>query len=179
MQRRKRAVLRDDAAMKTTFDHHYDADLETVFQLITDPDFIETKYVALGGKDVAVDKSETDEGGCEVVSRRTLAVELPGFAKKVIQPTQTAVQTEVWAAAQVDGSRVCTYHVEAQGAPGRISGRHTLTPAPGGGTDHHIETEINVTVPLIGGKLEGLARDTARGDLEAQFAYTDKALAAG
>lgn len=164
--------------MRMQLDHHYDADVETVHALISDPEFIERKYVELGGRDVAIDRSETDDGGCEVVSKRTVTVDLPGFAKRVITPSNTAVQTEVWSAADADGVRHCRYHVDVQGAPGKIEGTHTLSPAGDGGSDHHIEIDIKVSVPLIGGKLEKLAADTGRADIGKQFAFTDAELAA-
>ena len=161
--------------MQIKIDHHYDADVETVYALISEPEFIEGKYVAIGGTGVAVDRSETD-GGCEVVTKRTVAVDLPGFAKKVLSPRNTTVQTEIWTAPDAAGVRVCTYHVEVHGAPSRIQGRHTLTPAADG-ADHHIEIEVKVSVPLIGGRLEKFAAETGRSDLADQFAFTDKALA--
>jgi len=164
--------------MKMEIDHHYDADVEVVYALISDPGFIEKKYVALGGTNVAVDRSETDDGGCEVITRRTVSVDLPGFASRVLSPTNTTVQNEVWSVPRADGSRVCTYHVEVQGAPSRISGKHLLSVASGGGTDHHLEIEVKVSVPLIGGKLERFAADTGRDDLGKQFAFTDDELAA-
>lgn len=163
--------------MKVAIDHHYDADVETVFALISDPDFIVRKLIAIGGRDVSADKSDRGDGGCEVVTKRTVDVDLPGFAKKFVQPSQSAVQTEVWSAANADGSRSVTFSVEAHGAPGKISGTHTLTPSSGGGSDHHLDIDIKVNIPLVGGKIEGLAANTARGDLAEQFAYTDKELA--
>lgn len=165
--------------MKIAIDHHYDCDVETVFALISDPDFIVRKLTAIGGRDVSADKADNGEGGLEVVTRRTVDVDLPGFAKKVVQPIQSAVQTETWSAPGAGGARSCSFSVEAQGAPGRIWGTHTLSPASDGGSDHHIDIEIKVSIPLVGGKIEGLAADTARADLAEQFDYTDKELAAG
>jgi hypothetical protein len=164
--------------MKMQVDHHYAADVETVFALISDPHFIEAKYAALGGRDVASDRSDTDDGGVEVVTKRTVTVDLPGFAKKVLSPSQTTIQTEVWTPADAAGERHCTYHVDVQGAPSRIEGRHVLAPAAGG-TAHRIDLEIKVSIPLIGGKIEKFAGETGRSDLAEQFAFTDAALATG
>ncbi|HEX3898308.1 MAG TPA: DUF2505 domain-containing protein [Mycobacteriales bacterium] len=162
--------------MKLRIEHDYAADVETVYALISDPDYIERKYVAIGGRDVAADRSDGDDGGCEVVTKRTVAVDLPGFAKKVLTPSQTTVQTEVWSAAGGDGVRRCTYDVDVQGAPGNISGSHVLSPSAGG-SHHVIDIEIKVSVPLIGGRLEKLAAETGRGDIERQFDHTDEELA--
>lgn len=165
--------------MKTRLEHHYDADVDTVYALISDPGFIERKYVAIGGRDVAVDRSEQDGGGCEVVTKRTVDIELPGFAKKVLTPSQSPVQTETWAAPDSTGARVCTYYVTVPNVPSRVEGTHTLSPAAGGGTDHVINIEAKVSIPLIGGRLEKLAADHGREDIEAQFAFTDQELAKG
>lgn len=162
--------------MKVRLEHDYAAGVETVYQLISDPGFVERKYVAIGGRDVAVDCSETDDGGCEVVTKRTISVDLPGFAKKVLTPSQTATQIEVWAPATSAGERVCTYTVEAHGAPSRIEGVHRLTPTASG-CHHTIDIDAKISIPLIGGKLEKLAAEQGSEDIAKQFAYTDDELA--
>jgi Protein of unknown function (DUF2505) len=162
--------------VKVRLEHDYAADVETVYALISNPGYIERKYVALGGRDVAADRSEADDGGCEVVTKRTVSVDLPGFAKKVLTPSQTTVQTETWSAAGSDGTRRCSYRVDVQGAPGSISGTHVLARSAGG-SHHLIDIEIKVSVPLIGGRLEKLAADTGRRDIERQFTHTDQELA--
>ncbi|MGN6475171.1 MAG: DUF2505 domain-containing protein [Mycobacteriales bacterium] len=162
--------------VKVRIEHDYAADVETVYALISDPGFIERKYVAIGGRDVAVDRSDTDDGGCEVVTKRTISVDLPGFAKKVLTPSQTAVQVERWAAPTSNGERVCTYTVEAQGAPSRIEGVHKLAPTASG-CHHTIDIDAKINIPLIGGKLEKLAADQGRDDIAKQFDYTDDELA--
>jgi uncharacterized protein YndB with AHSA1/START domain len=161
--------------MRMSLEHHYDADVETVFALITDPGFVERKYVAIGGKNVVVDRSDDDGGGCEVVTKRTVTVDLPGFAKRVMQPSNTAVQTETWDAPSGD-SRVCSYHVDVQGMPSSVTGTVTLSP-DGGGTRQAIEADVKVSIPLLGGKLEKFAIETGKTDLDAQAEFTQAELA--
>jgi hypothetical protein len=162
--------------MKVRIEHDYSAGVETVYALISDPGFIERKYVAIGGRDVAVDRTDTGDGGCEVVTKRTISVDLPGFAKKVLTPSQTAVQVETWAGATAAGERICTYTVEAQGAPSRIEGVHKLTPTASG-CHHTIDIDAKISIPLIGGRLEKLAAEQGSEDIAKQFAYTDEELA--
>jgi uncharacterized protein YndB with AHSA1/START domain len=154
----------------------YDADVETVYQLITDPEFMTRKYTELGGKDVAVDRTDTDDGGCELVTRRTVTVDLPGFAKKVMQPSNTAMQTETWAAAEADGRRVCTYHVEIQGMPSKVTGTVVLA-RDGDGTTQVIDADVKISIPLIGGRLEKFGVETGKDDLGKQVAFTKAELA--
>jgi uncharacterized protein YndB with AHSA1/START domain len=162
--------------MRMHLEHHYDADVETVFALITDPDFMTRKYTAVGGTNVAVDRSEEDGGGCELVTRRTVTVDLPGFAKRVMQPSNTAIQTENWAPADGNGARVCSYHVEIQGMPSKVTGTLKLS-AEGTGTKQDIDADVKVSIPLIGGKLEKFAIETGKADLGQQVDFTIAELA--
>ncbi|HVV75265.1 MAG TPA: DUF2505 domain-containing protein [Mycobacteriales bacterium] len=162
--------------MRVRIEHDYAADVETVYDLISDPAYIERKYRALGGRDVAADRHEADDGGCEVVTTRTVSVDLPGFAKKLLTPSQTTVQNERWSGPATDGSRKCSYDVDVQGAPGSISGTHTLSPSASG-CHHLIDIDIKVSVPLLGARLEKFAAETGRTDIESQFAHTDQELA--
>src|SRR3954471_2386310 len=131
--------------------HHYDADVETLYRLVSDPGFIERKYADQGATEIVIESDETD-GAVHNVIRRKMTIDLPGFAKKVMSPTNTLVQTEQWSAPDAEGRRVCAYTVEVQGVPSRINGTVTLAPEAGG-TTQDIEADVKVSIPLLGGKL--------------------------
>jgi len=76
--------------------YHLNADIDRVFALVTDPKFLERKFAAGGAKDVSVDHEMLADGKCRVTIRRHVTVDLPGFAKKFIQPTNAVLQTETW-----------------------------------------------------------------------------------
>ena len=160
--------------MKVT--HRFDADVETVYALMSDPDFIARKYADAGASDIQVDTDKREEGP-RVVSRRKMTVDLPGFAKKVMQPTNTVVQTDQWSPDD-SGRRVCRYTVEVQGVPSRIDGTVTLS-ADGAGTRQDVEAEVKVSIPLLGGKLEKFAVDNGVKALEHEARFTATELAAG
>ena len=155
--------------------HHFDADVETVFALMSDPDFLARKYEAGGATDVRVDSDER-EVDPQVVSRRKVTVDLPGFARRVMTPTNTLVQTDVWSAPDAQGRRVCRYTVDVQGVPSRIEGTVTLTP-DGGGTRQDVEADVKVSVPLVGGKLEKFAADNGVTMLAGEAEFTRRELA--
>jgi hypothetical protein len=150
--------------------HRFDADVEAVYGLMSDPQFLARKYAAQGATDIQVD-SDHREGGPQVVSRRKVTLDLPGFAQKVIAPTNTIVQTDEWAPADADGRRVCTYRVEVQGVPSRIDGTVTLSP-DGGGTRQDIDADVKVSIPLLGGRLEKLAVDNGTKLLAEEAEFT-------
>lgn len=160
--------------MKMRVTHHFDADVDTVYALMTDQDFCMRKYADAGATDIQVD-SDKREDGPTLVSRRKLTVDLPGFAKKVMQPTNTVVQTDAWEPADDSGNRVCRYKVEVQGVPSRIDGTVTLTPE-GGGTRQEVEAEVKVSIPLLGGKLEKFAVDNGIKALDHEAEFTAKEL---
>lgn len=157
--------------MRMHLEHHYDQDVETVYALITDPDFVTRKYEALGGTDIAIDRSESEDGGCEVTTKRTVTVDLPGFAKRVMTPSNTAVQIESWSAPDELGNRTSSYKVEIQGMPSKVTGTLVLSP-DAGGTKQVIDADVKVSIPLIGGKLEKFGIETGTKDIDAQVDYT-------
>jgi hypothetical protein len=157
--------------------HHFDADVETVFTLMSDPDFCARKYADAGATDIQVDSHQREDGP-ELVSRRKLTVDLPGFAKKVMQPTNTVVQTDKWQPADGAGRRICNYSVQVQGVPSRIDGTVTLS-ADDGGTRQDVQAEVKVSIPLLGGKLEKFAVDNGVKALEHEAAFTAGELSSG
>jgi hypothetical protein len=151
--------------------HHFTADVETVFALMSDPAALERKYEACGATDIKVSSVEDRDGAPRIVTRRKVTVDLPGFAKKVMQPTNTVVQTDDWSAPAPGGTRVCTYTVEVQGVPSRIDGTVTLA-ADGDGTKQSVQADVKVSIPLLGGKLERFAVESGEKQLQDEADFT-------
>jgi uncharacterized protein YndB with AHSA1/START domain len=156
--------------------HQLAGDVESVFALATDRDFLERKFADSGATDVTVTCEQTPDGGAHVAIRRKVTVDLPGFATKFLQPTNTLEQNEEWAPPSGDGTRTCTYHVEVHGVPSRIDGTVTLSP-DAGQTRQDIKAEVKVSIPLVGGKLEKLAVDSGTTMLQSEADFTNRELA--
>jgi hypothetical protein len=164
--------------MKMRVTHRFDADVATVFALVTDEQFLRRKYDAQGATDVEITRAESPDGGLHLEIRRRVTLDLPGFAKRVLQPTNTLVHVERWQAVDENGRRVCDYHVDVQGVPSRIEGVLTLSP-DGAATRQDTEAEVRVSVPLVGGRLERFAADNGRRLLDDEAEFTRAELAAG
>lgn len=160
--------------MKMTVTHRFDADVETVYRLMADKDFMVRKYADQGATDIEVDSDEKADGPT-IVTKRKVTIDLPGFAKKVMAPTNTVVQTDEWRPADGDGRRVCRYKVEVQGVPSRIDGTVTLSP-DGDGTREDVVADVKVSIPLLGGKLEKFAVESGVKTIEQEAAFTTKEL---
>lgn len=155
--------------------HRYAADVESVYALMSDPAFIKRKYAALGATDTSVEHEDRD-GAAHNVIHRKVTIDLPGFARKVMQPTNTLVQVDDWAPADAAGTRVCRYTVEVQGVPSRITGTLTLSADGDGGTRQDVDADVKVSIPLLGGRLEKFAVDSGVKLLEEDAAFTAAAL---
>ncbi|HET7312235.1 MAG TPA: DUF2505 domain-containing protein [Mycobacteriales bacterium] len=162
--------------MQMRVTHHFNGDVDQVFALVTDPKFLERKFAAGGAKDISVDLEQLADGTTRLTIRRHVTVDLPGFAKKFIQPTNALLQTENWEPAAEGEPRTCRYRVDVQGVPSHIDGVVTLTP-DGTGTRQDIEAKVKVSIPIVGGKLEKLAVDSGEKLLADEAAFTNKELA--
>jgi hypothetical protein len=122
---------------------------DAAFERHIDEDFLRRKFEAQGATDIAVSSSRAGERVTLKIDRKAQA-DIPGFAKKVISPTNTIHLVEEWRP-EGDGY-VCDWTAQISPAPAKLQGTRTLLPS-GGGTADVTEGTIEVKVPLIGGKL--------------------------
>lgn len=143
--------------------HTFDAPIDRVWAMFRDRDAHVAKFAGMGHRDIEVLDFSSDDDHAHLVIQRVVDVELPGFAKKVLKPTNTVVSTDDW---ETDGAGGYhgTFSVDAKGAPIVSKGTTKLT-ASGERTDYVITVDLKVNVPLIGGKIA----DWAKGDILAQI----------
>ncbi len=153
--------------MHFTVTHTYDHPADALLEAMTDFDAVKAKYEAAGHRDVElVSRDEAPDGSITLVTRRVVALDVPGFAKKVLSPAQTVTQTDSWGPRGTDGERRGTFKVEAKGTPVTVGGDLHLAPGgpsgPGGCTNT-TEVDISCKVPLIGGRIaDFVGKDTRR-----------------
>ena len=156
--------------------HTYSAPIDAVVAMLSDPDAVVAKYEGMGHRDVEILDCTAAGGSIRVESKRVVDVDLPGFAKKFLTPTNTMHQTDQWNEAD-DGSWSGEFTVEVDGAPIQMSG--TLALEAGDGTcTQVVAITMNVKVPLVGGRIADWAgqNDVPR-TLDAEFAFGDGWLA--
>lgn len=148
----------------------YAADIDTVFAMLCDPDAITARFEAAGDTDIEVVRCEADGDGFVIETTRTVTIDLPGFARKVLSPTNEMTQIEKWGPPGDDGAREGTFKIEVAGAPARTEGDHQLRPV-GDHTVHAVQGEMEVKVPLIGKKLGSFLSGTAGDAVAADLAF--------
>ena len=141
-----------DRGMKVVSMHTYAAPPDVVFDAMTDPAVLAEKYAALGHRNIEIIEHSASRVGVAVHSRRDVPMDVPGFARRLLSPTNTVEQRDTWGPATADGSRTGTWEVTARGVPVKVGGTLRLAPAANG-TIVEIRGDVTSSVPLIGGKL--------------------------
>lgn len=136
--------------MKLTHSVRYDATVEDVYAMLTDPAFRQAAVDAQG----AISSSISVDGTAVRISMETPNNDIPSFARKFVGETVRADQSEDWS----DDAYEADFTVVPKGAPGHIVGRRSLLEDGTGCLDTFVG-EAKASIPLIGGKLEKLIGD--------------------
>ena len=139
---------------KVRFELRYDgATPEQVYAMLSDRDFRDAvcEFQRFPRREVTI----TPKGaGMDVlVDQHRPATEVPSFARKFVGDEINIVQTESWSS-----TTSASLHVTIPGKPGDLTGTVTLT-AKDGGTTEVVEAEVKASIPLVGGKIEGVIGD--------------------
>ncbi len=139
---------------------NYTQDVNTVYDFVTDPENIKKRCEASGERNVRIEVEEA--GGTKIITAtREIDSDLPGFAKKLFNATNTIIERREWRNA--GEKKTCKSHIDVVGTPGKIDSNVTISPS-GSGCTYDIEFEATAKVPLIRRKLEQfIAKTTAEG----------------
>lgn len=131
----------------------YEAGPDEVFAMLADPAFREKVAAEQGVVSIDVRITPTGAGFTMVSDQVQDTAGLPAIAKKIAGDTTRAVVREEWSDATSG-----TIEITAPGKPTKAVGTVRLVGA-GTGATYVQELDVNVKVPLIGGKLETLMAD--------------------
>jgi hypothetical protein len=154
--------------MKVNLEHKYSVDVDSLFALFQDPDFILERYQETGSLSASLLELSNEEGVLIRVER-VMQVDVPSFLSKFMQPTTHVLQTEHWQGA-AGGPYVNDMQVEIKGLPVKLHiGMELL--AKGKGCVNRVEIDARCGIPLIGGKIaDFVAKDAERtANLEYEF----------
>jgi hypothetical protein len=141
-------------AMKVASNHVYAATPEVVFGLMTSPEVMVAKYLALGHQDVKIVEHTERVGITSIRSRRGVPVDAPGFARRFFDPVTVVDQHDEWDPPLPDGTRWGIWQVSARGVPVTAGGQLRLGPTPDGRrTVVEVTGEVNCPMPIVGGRI--------------------------
>ncbi len=142
----------------------YDAPMSDVAAMLADPAFREEVCERQGVISAMVSIDSDDAGMQVTIDQVQSARGIPSFARKFVGEEINIIQEESWST-PTEGDITVTI----PGKPGEMTGTARLTQS-GGTTTETVEMTIKVSIPLVGGKIEGLISDLLLDALQAENA---------
>ncbi len=161
--------------MKHSATHTFTAPIEQVWAMFTNEAAHVAKFTSMGHRDIEVLDCTFTDGVFRIQIQRLVDVDLPGFAKKVLKPTNTVISIDEWRD-NGDGTYGGTFELDTPGAPVEIRGTTEIT-AQNPDTFYRVEFALDVKVPIIGGKISNWAGADAEKQLQMEFDAGDAWLA--
>ena len=147
----------------------FDCAVEEVYALLTDPDFLEERSLALG--DLESHSSITRRGANIIVrSDRKVRRDIPAFLARIFDPVQSIRMTESWRPNEDDSGWVCRQEVEIRGQPIQVYADIELY-ATHDGCCYQVEQSASARVPLLGPRIEKYVVTQALESVEAEVDY--------
>ncbi len=162
--------------MDLTSTHHFDRPFADVWAMLLDPDAHVAKYEHMGHREVAVTSADAGEGSLAVTIVRQVDIDVPGIAKKFINPSNTVTSADRWELT-APGEASGRTEVDIKGVPIQTTGSTTLVDDGAGGCDSTVRLTVKVKVPMVGEKVAGALRPQLEAQLEAEFAASEAWLA--
>lgn len=161
-------------AKKFTNSDPYSSDLDGMWAMLSDQDYWTKKYESMGASNITFEQFAASDTSLTVQCRRDVPADLPGFAKKIIGETNHVNQTERWT--RSGDSAHCDITIEVKNVPGGTTGTMDMKPS-GDGTVWDADFDIKISLPLVGGKLEGVMLEETRANFVKEKAFNDSWLA--
>lgn len=151
----------------------FKASADTVFDLLTDPDFLVQRCVAMGEKNIQCDV-EMEGRQTRVVLARTIKRDLPAVLAKLFGSENRMVMTENWEA--IGNSWMGHYAVEVEGQPVKLGAKFKLKPTAEG-CEYSIDYSCKANIPLVGGKVESFILSQTEEGMRKEMDYLAQRLA--
>jgi len=150
----------------------FDQSVDEVFELLSDPDFLVERSLALGELEADCEVEEYED--CIVIKMaRTVEPEMPAFLAKIFGSTQSLDMEETWQRNGDDWEG--SYEIKVGGQPVTMEANFSLT-ADGDGSCYEIEHFCTAKIPLVGRKIEKQMLAETSGGATAELEYLQQKL---
>lgn len=145
--------------------HEFDSDVDTVYETLSDPQFLVDRSLALGELSAECEVEEGD-GVTTIRLEREVSRDLPKVLAKLFDSVQVMDMTENW---QEDGEGYSgDWVIEIRGQPVTITATFSLQPSAGG-CSYTVSHKAKAKIPLVGKQVEkyilGQTAEGARDEL--------------
>jgi hypothetical protein len=150
---------------------------DEVYATMVDPAYLRARLERIGGPGAALLEHSADVQGARYRLRLGLdAGDLPSVVRSVMAGNVTIERDERWTR-QDSGRYLGEVAVTIVNAPASATGGMRLRDLPDGGCELNVRADVRVSVPLIGGKIEGVVGEQVQRLLAAETAFTQTWLA--
>ena len=152
----------------------YQAEPAAVLRMLTDDSYAQLRAERTGAISATVTRTSSGDATTIVIDR-VLPADVPAFAKSFLGETISIVETQQWGAPAADGSASASV-TGTFSAPLTFEGAMEIA---GGGGQTTVRTTgtVQANVPLVGGKVEGIAKDTMERYLHKEISIAEAWLA--
>jgi hypothetical protein len=161
------------AGMEITKVHTFAHPVSTCWAMFHDPSSHVDKFTAMGHRELQVLEEKQTDSSLRMVIERLVDVDVPGFARKVIKPTNVLRSTDLWED-RGDGTFGGTFDLESRGVPIETRGRTLLEPDGDDRSRYTVTIDLKVKVPLIGGKIADFSKGIIEKQLDEEFRLGDE-----
>lgn len=138
---------------------------------LTDEAYWTARLAEVGGPKARLDAVTIANGGVEVALTQTIAAEnLPGIVSKLKPGDLEIARTETWGPLASDAA-TGAMTADVRGTPATVRGTSSLT-GDDAGTVVRTTGDVEVKVPLVGGKIEQAVADNVLTLLAAEQRFT-------
>lgn len=133
-----------------TVSYEFDHDVQTVYEALTEPQFLVDRCLALGELSAECEVEE-DEGGTVVKLVREVSRDLPRVLAKLFDAVQVTDMVEQW---QPDGEGWRgTWELDVRGQPVTVAASFQLEPTSTG-SRYTVSHSARAKIPLVGKQVE-------------------------
>ncbi|MFC4605208.1 DUF2505 domain-containing protein [Rhodococcus kronopolitis] len=149
----------------------YPQSVAEVHRALTSEQYWRDRLAEVGGPGASFGHLTVADGTVDVeVAQAIPAEHLPSIVTKIRPGDLVITRTETWG--PLDGDRARgTFTARVEGVPATLSGALTLS-ADGTGSTVALDGQVEVKLPLIGGKIEGVIADQVTELLENEDRFT-------
>ena len=154
----------------------YSAD--EVYTTMVDPDYLRARLQQLGGPGAELLDHTADAEGARYRLRHGVdAKNMPSMVRHVMPGDHITIErTERWTR-QDSGNYLGEVQVAMPGTPAFAAGGMRLRDLPDGGSELSVRADVTVSLPLIGGKIEGMVAEQFQSLLASEAAFTQQWMA--
>lgn len=147
--------------------YFFSADVDDVFDCLTDPDFLVERCVAMDEKNIQCD-IECEGRKTNVQLTRTVVRDLPKVLAKLFGNENIMTMNEYWE--EVGAMKMGYYTVKIEGQPVTLNAKFSLKPLDEG-CEYKISYSAKANIPIVGKKVEAFILSQTEEGMKKEMDY--------